>query len=141
MAKNTPSVPTVPAAPDIAKMARIWNSTAKVLSLPPVRDLGLDVRDLLPGGNTVPVAHLEALANNGGVREWFACGWLEGRDGGELEPEGPPPPYNLSAYREDGAKALIEAETDRRALARWAQNDLRAGVAAAAKARLEALGG
>lgn len=119
-------------------LVRVQNMKPKGIDLPAVD--GFERKTLLPGGNNVAIAHLQALANNPGVRWYFDHKWLVLQETGEGEPEGPARPQSLAGFEKaEGAIAVVEVETDVEALTRWHANETRSVVQEAIGKRLAAL--
>lgn len=118
-------------------LVRITNNTSRILGLPPAMSYG--PKALVPGGNNIPLGHLEALSANKTLEAWHARGWLTVEDHGETDPEGPPPPPNLLEYGEEGAIKLVELENDPTLIEVWREEEDRVEVVNAMTRRIQKL--
>lgn len=131
-------------------LVRLVNHRASFLTLPTCVVDGVEYkRTLLPGGNNVPLAYVEALAElprDRGPGAFLAmcekAGWITMDDDPEAVnlPEGPEPPRDLSGYRSEGAIVLAKVETHAPTVRKWLAHETRADVKAALQAQLLTLG-
>lgn len=133
-------------AEDITGMIRVDNATAKCIDIPPAVSSdgeGFPSRTLIPGGNDVPIRHLQALmeAKHEGFLWYVERGWIVPRATGEGTRQGPMPPASLDGYKPEAAVLLASEEIDPEVLRRWLSNEAREPVQVALTARLAALQG
>jgi hypothetical protein len=131
-------------------MLRLINTTARLIHLPnaAVNGKSMDGIKLMPGGNNVPAAYVEALfAREDRPGELFAA-MIENREIVQDErpnavalPEGPEPPKSLANYKPTAALALIDGMNRTDVLAAWAKREKRKPIRAALETKIRALGG
>lgn len=131
-------------------MMRLINTTARLIHLPnaTVNGKPMDGIKLMPGGNNVPAAYVEALfAREDRPGELFAA-MIESREIVQDErpnatalPEGPEPPKSLANYKPAAALALIDGMNRTDVLAAWAKREKRKPVKTAIETKIRALGG
>lgn len=120
-------------------MVRLINTRPTLVGLPDVP--GFESRRMLPGGNDLEAAHLNALLEHRGFKKHIDLGWFElGRDEDVGKPEGPTPPANVSDRSLEAAQLLVRMEHDPHVLTAWAAADRRQPVKDAVAQRLKALG-
>lgn len=139
-----------------AGFTRVDNNATHMIQLPPIDNFPAGHR-LIPGVNVVPTEYLKALRpfkvpfkgtdGKQGSRTLFedlaqpskasngkAQVAILGNIAEDAE-QGPPPPFDLSEYKEELAVKLVELTADKDALKRWSK-DPRQSVATAAKLKI-----
>lgn len=134
----------------MSTMMRLINTTARLIHLPnaTVNGKPMDGIKLMPGGNNVPAAYVEALfAREDRSGELFAA-MIEAREIVQDEranatalPEGPEPPKSLANYKPAAAMALVDSMNRVDVLAAWAKREKRKPIKTAIETKIRALGG
>jgi hypothetical protein len=142
----------------MAQMTRVENTLKAPQDFPPDRKNGIPRLYLVPGGNNVPTAVVQALTSGKGpkgvdVRRGLAKDWRRKVDRGDVKvfsaeesavltkkAPGPDHPRTLAEYGAEAAASIVKVTSDAEVLDLWRASEPRKTVQRAIETRLVELG-